>query len=139
MHAMLRIGDSTIMLCDDFPQWGSLGPKALKGSPVYLHLYVKDVDAAMKQAVDAGAQVTMPAADMFWGDRYGQLVDPFGHRWSMATHKLDLTPEEIRQNMERWAAAAARSSGRAQAGFKPGYGPRKSSLPIFTPWLRRMP
>ena len=101
MHAMLRIGDSTIMLCDDFPQWGSLGPKALKGSPVYLHLYVKDVDAAMKQAVDAGAQVTMPVADMFWGDRYGQLVDPFGHRWSMATHKLDLTPEEIRQNMEK--------------------------------------
>ena len=124
MHAMLRIGDSTIMLCDDFPQWGSLGPKALKGSPVYLHLYVKDVDAAMKQAVDAGAQVTMPVADMFWGDRYGQLVDPFGHRWSMATHKLDLTPEEIRQNMERWAAAAARSSDRAQAGFKPGYGPK---------------
>ncbi|MBR8653058.1 VOC family protein [Achromobacter sp. Marseille-Q0513] len=107
MHAMLRIGDSTVMLCDDFPQWGSLGPKALKGSPVYLHLYVKDVDAAMKQAVDAGAQVTMPVADMFWGDRYGQLVDPFGHRWSMATHKLDLTPEEIRQNMEKMGGCGA--------------------------------
>ena len=119
MHAMLRIGDSTIMLCDDFPQWGSLGPKALKGSPVYLHLYVKDVDAAMKQAVDAGAQVTMPVADMFWGDRYGQLVDPFGHRWSMATHKLDLTPEEIRQNMERWAAAAAEVATALRPGSSP--------------------
>ena len=93
----------------------------------------------MKQAVDAGAQVTMPVADMFWGDRYGQLVDPFGHRWSMATHKLDLTPEEIRQNMEKMGGCGGRSSDRAQAGFKPGYGPRKSSLPIFTPWLRRMP
>jgi uncharacterized glyoxalase superfamily protein PhnB len=89
------------MLMDDFPQWGSLGPKALKGTPVTLHLYVDDVDAAMKQAVAAGAQVTMPVTDMFWGDRYGQVVDPFGHRWSIATHKLDLTPEEIQQNMAK--------------------------------------
>ncbi len=99
MHAALRIGDSVVMLMDDFPEWGSLGPKALKGSPVTLHLYVQDVDAAIKQAVAAGAQVTMPAADMFWGDRYGQVVDPFGHRWSIATHKEDLTPEEIQRNM----------------------------------------
>lgn len=99
MHAAIRIGDSVVMLMDDFPEWGSLGPKALKGSPVTLHLYVQDVDAAIKQAVAAGAQVTMPAADMFWGDRYGQVVDPFGHRWSIATHKEDLTPEEIQRNM----------------------------------------
>lgn len=99
MHAAIRIGDSVVMLMDDFPEWGSLGPKALKGSPVTLHLYVHDVDAAIKQAVAAGAQVTMPAADMFWGDRYGQVVDPFGHRWSIATHKEDLTPEEIQRNM----------------------------------------
>ena len=99
MHAAIRIGDSVVMLMDDFPEWGSLGPKALKGSPVTLHLYVQDVDAAIKQAVAAGAQVTMPAADMFWGDRYGQVVDPFGHRWSIANHKEDLTPEEIQRNM----------------------------------------
>lgn len=101
MHAAIRIGDSVLMLMDDFPEWGSLGPKALKGSPVTLHLYMNDVDAAMKQAVEAGAQVTMPAADMFWGDRYGQVVDPFGHRWSIATHKTDLSPEEIQQNMAK--------------------------------------
>ncbi|MNT15767.1 hypothetical protein D3C72_1508390 [compost metagenome] len=101
MHAAIRIGDSVLMLMDDFPEWGSLGPQALKGTPVTLHLYVKDVDAALQQAVAAGAQVTMPAADMFWGDRYGQVVDPFGHRWSIATHKQDLTPEEIQQNMAK--------------------------------------
>lgn len=101
MHAAIRIGDSVLMLMDDFPEWGSLGAKALKGTPVTLHLYMDDVDAAMQQAVAAGAQVTMPAADMFWGDRYGQVVDPFGHRWSLATHKQDLTPEEIQQNMAK--------------------------------------
>lgn len=101
MHAALRIGDSVLMLMDDFAEWGSLGPKALKGTPVTLHLYVNDVDAAMKQAVDAGATLAMPAEDMFWGDRYGQVVDPFGHRWSIATHQFDYTPEEIQQNMAK--------------------------------------
>lgn len=101
MHAAVRIGDSVLMLMDDFAEWGSLGPKALKGTPVTLHLYVKDVDAAMKQAVDAGATLAMPAEDMFWGDRYGQVVDPFGHRWSIATHQFDYTPEEIQQNMAK--------------------------------------
>ncbi|KNE29136.1 VOC family protein [Achromobacter spanius] len=101
MHAAVRIGDSVLMLMDDFAEWGSLGPKALKGTPVTLHLYVKDVDAAMKQAVEAGATLAMPAEDMFWGDRYGQVVDPFGHRWSIATHQFDYTPEEIQQNMAK--------------------------------------
>lgn len=101
MHAAVRIGDSVLMLMDDFAEWGSLGPKALKGTPVTLHLYVNDVDAAMKQAVDAGATLAMPAEDMFWGDRYGQVVDPFGHRWSIATHQFDYTPEEIQQNMAK--------------------------------------
>lgn len=101
MHAAVRIGDSVLMLMDDFAEWGSLGPKALKGTPVTLHLYVNDVDVAMKQAVDAGATLAMPAEDMFWGDRYGQVVDPFGHRWSIATHKFDYTPEEIQQNMAK--------------------------------------
>lgn len=95
MHALMRIGDSPLMLVDDYPEWGSQGPKALKGSPVFLHLYVEDVDATVAQAVAAGAKVTMPVADMFWGDRYGQLVDPFGHRWSVATHQRDMTHAEI--------------------------------------------
>jgi len=92
---MLRIGDSPLMLVDEFPEHGSLGPQALKGSPVTLHLSVKDVDAAVAQAVAAGATVTMPVADMFWGDRYGLVQDPFGHNWSIATHIRDLSPEEI--------------------------------------------
>jgi PhnB protein len=101
MHAMLRIGDSTLMLNDEAPDWGMLGPKKLKGSSIALHLYVEDVDAAFARAVAAGAKVTMPLADMFWGDRYGQLEDPFGHRWSMATHKRDVTAEEMQEAMRK--------------------------------------
>lgn len=100
MHALIRIGGSAVMLCDEFPDWGSFGPKMLKGSPVVIHLYVADVDAAMQRAVAAGAKLTMPVTDMFWGDRYGQLEDPFGHRWSIATHVRDLSAEEIRQAMK---------------------------------------
>lgn len=102
MHAMLRIGDSPLMLCDECPEYGAVGPLALKGSPVTIHLYVADVDAAVARAIDAGARVTLPVADMFWGDRYGKLEDPFGHHWSIATHLRDLTPDEI-------AAAAAQA------------------------------
>ena len=101
MHASIRIGNSTVMLVDDAPTWGMLGPKALKGSPVYIHLYVEDVDAFTAQAVAAGAKVTMPIADMFWGDRYGQLEDPFGHRWSIATHVKDVSPDDVRQAMKQ--------------------------------------
>jgi uncharacterized glyoxalase superfamily protein PhnB len=99
MHAMVKIGDSTLMLVDEFPQFGSVGPKELKGSPVTIHLYVEDVDATVKQAESAGAKVTMPVADMFWGDRYGRLEDPFGHQWSVATHVRDVTPEDMKQAM----------------------------------------
>ena len=101
MHAMIRIGDSSIMLVDEFPDWKSFGPKALKGSPVTIHLYVDDVDAVVERAVGAGAKVTMPIADMFWGDRYGTLEDPFGHKWSVATHKRDVSPEEMQQAMQK--------------------------------------
>jgi uncharacterized glyoxalase superfamily protein PhnB len=87
------------MLSDEFPAMGGLGPKALKGSPVTIHLYVEDADAFAARAVAAGAKVTMPVADMFWGDRYGQLEDPFGHRWSVGTHVRDVTPEEVQQAM----------------------------------------
>lgn len=80
MHAAVRIGDSALMLVDEMPQWESLGPKARGAASVTIHLYVEDVDATVAQAVAAGANVTMPVAEMFWGDRYGQLEDPFGHR-----------------------------------------------------------
>jgi PhnB protein len=101
MHAMVRIGGAALMLVDEMPEWGALGPKALKGSPVTIHLYVTDVDATVAQAVAAGAKPTMPVADMFWGDRYGQLEDPFGHRWSVATHIRDVKPEELEAAMRQ--------------------------------------
>lgn len=97
MHASIRIGDSMVMLVDEFPSCGSCGPKMLNGSPVTLHLAVDDVDAVIAQAAKAGAKITMPPQDMFWGDRYGRLEDPFGHQWSLATHIRDLTPEEVQK------------------------------------------
>ena len=103
MHAAVRIGDSTLMLVDENPEWGVVGPRTLNGSPVTIHLYVDDVDATVARAVAAGAKVAIPVADMFWGDRYGTLEDPFGHRWSVATHRHDLTPEQIRAAMEKMA------------------------------------
>lgn len=106
MHASIRIGDSAVMLVDEMPEWGSLGPKALKGSPVVIHLYVDDVDAFTARAVAAGAKVTMPVADMFWGDRYGQIEDPFGHRWSVATHVRDVSPADMQQAMQNMSQKA---------------------------------
>ena len=97
MHAMVKIGDSPVMLVDEFPEWGGTGPKTLKGTPVTIHLQVPDADAVFKSAVDAGATVKMPIADMFWGDRYGVVIDPFGHSWSIATHIKDMTTEEMTQ------------------------------------------
>ncbi len=99
MHAMIRIGDAPLMLVDACPEYGAVGPKTLNGSPVTIHLYVADVDATIARAVAAGARVTMPVADMFWGDRYGKLEDPFGHQWSVATHIRDVGPEEINSAM----------------------------------------
>jgi len=84
---------------DEMPEWGALGPKSLKGSPVTIHLYVDDVDAVVERAVKAGAKVTMPVADQFWGDRYGKLEDPFGHHWSVATHVRDVSMEEAQKAM----------------------------------------
>lgn len=100
LHAAVKIGDSTVMLADDFPEMGGLGPKALNGSPVTMHLYVNDADAAFNSAVAAGATVRMPIADMFWGDRYGIVIDPFGHYWSIATHMRDMTPEQMAAEMQ---------------------------------------
>jgi len=101
MHAMIRIEGSAVMLVDEMPEWGAFGPKSLKGSSVTIHLYVEDVDAVVARAVAAGAKITMPVADMFWGDRYGKLEDPFGHHWSVATHIRDVTPDEMRKAMQQ--------------------------------------
>src|SRR5688572_23157873 len=101
MHAMIQIGDSAIMLADEFPEWGSFGPKALKGSPVTIHLYVQDADTFVARAVSAGAKITLPLDDMFWGDRYCKLEDPFGHHWSVGTHIRDVSPEEMQAAMEK--------------------------------------
>jgi PhnB protein len=105
MHASIQVGDSTIMLVDEMPQHGALSPKSLKGSPVAIHLYVEDADAFAARAVAAGAQMTMPITDMFWGDRFGQFVDPFGHRWSVATKVRDLSPHEIQQGFKAMCGA----------------------------------
>lgn len=101
MNAMIRIGDSALMIMDEFPEMKALGPKKLKGSPVTIHHQVKDVDAVVKQAVAAGAIVHTPVTDMFWGDRYAQLEDPFGHHWSIATHVRDVSPEEMKEAMDK--------------------------------------
>ncbi len=104
MHASFRIGNSVLFLTDEAPGWGSFGPLALKGTPLVLHLYVEDCDAAFTKAVAAGCTAKMPPADMFWGDRYGKLTDPFGHEWSIATHKRDLTPAEIEEGFRAMVA-----------------------------------
>lgn len=95
IHADLKIGDSHVFLVDEIPEMNCHGPQSVGGTPVTIHMYVEDVDDAFGKAVSAGAKVRMPLSDMFWGDRYGVLTDPFGHSWSMATHKEDLTPAEI--------------------------------------------
>jgi uncharacterized glyoxalase superfamily protein PhnB len=108
MHASIKIGDSHIFLNDEFPQMGSVSPQSVGGTSVVLTLYVDDVDTFFKRAVDAGAQSKMPVADQFWGDRYGLLQDPFGHQWAIATHKEDLSPEEMER---RGKEAMAQMSG----------------------------
>ena len=96
-HAEIKIGDSMIMLADEMPGTGARSPKALGGTGTGVMLYVPDADAVFKQATAAGAKVEMPIADQFWGDRYGKLTDPFGHSWSIATHKEDVAPEEMKR------------------------------------------
>ena len=100
MHAMLRIGDSPLMLVDEFPEMHVRGPQSLGGSAVTIHLSVPDADAAFKRAVDAGASARMPVTDMFWGARYGFVQDPFGHLWSISTQVRELTPDQIIEAMK---------------------------------------
>jgi PhnB protein len=107
-HAELQIGDSVLMLADPNPQSNYTPPKELGGTTGGLLLYVEDVDSVVMRATEAGATLTMPVEDMFWGDRFGQVTDPFGHAWQIATHKEDLSEEEI---AERSKAAMAAMSG----------------------------
>jgi PhnB protein len=104
-HAELQIGDSKLMLSDPFPQSSVQAPTTVGATTASVFLYVDDVDAAFGRAVDAGAKVEMPLEDMFWGDRFGTVTDPFGHVWSMASHVEDVSPEEIEERAQAAMAA----------------------------------
>ena len=106
MHAEIQIGNSRIMLGAECQEYGAFGPKSLGGSPVGICLYVEDVDAVAGRAVAAGATLTKPVADQFYGDRSGKLEDPYGHVWTVATHTEDVTPEEIQRRLEAFTAKA---------------------------------
>jgi PhnB protein len=109
MHAELEIGDSLVMLSDPFPQASTTPPKELGGSSASVFLYVEDTDALYRQAVDAGGTSLMEPDDMFWGDRFASLQDPFGHTWTIATHVEDVSPEELERRSQEWFAAMASS------------------------------
>jgi len=110
MHAEIRIGDSRIMLGDEMPEQGGRGPKLYGGTPVSFFIYRENVDAAWKRAVEAGGKPVMPLADQFWGDRAGCFEDPFGHRWWLAQHVQDMTPEELRKAAESFFSHAQTAS-----------------------------
>jgi PhnB protein len=109
-HAEMKIGDSPFMLADEFPEMGFVSPKTLGGSPMGIMIYVDDVDAVYKQAIDAGGVEKKPVQDQFYGDRSGTLTDPFGHVWTVATHKEDVAPEEIDKRMAAMKASGAAGS-----------------------------
>jgi PhnB protein len=111
MHAEMHIGNSTVMLSDENPQWGAQSPETLGGSPSSLHIYVEDADALFKRAVEAGCEVVAPIMDAFWGDRYGKLKDPFGHQWGIATHIEDVPPEDMGRRAEEWFASMQQGEG----------------------------
>ena len=106
-HAEVRIGDSVVMLSDEWPDRGKLGPKSRGGATSSLMVYVDDVDSAFKKAVAAGATETMAVEDQFWGDRMGGVTDPFGHSWMLATHVEDVPEDEMKRRMDAMAAAMA--------------------------------
>jgi PhnB protein len=108
MHAEIKIGDSIVMLSDEFPQGDTRAPQSLAGTTGSLILYVPDVDAAFQRAENAGGRATMPPANMFWGDRFGKLTDPFGHVWGLATHMEDVTPDEMKKRAQAAMAEMAK-------------------------------
>jgi len=108
MHAEIQIGDSVVMLGDEWPEMGVKSPHSLGGPGVSVMLYVTDVDASFKQATAAGAKAKQPPTDMFWGDRYGKLTDPFGHEWGIATHIEDVAPDEMERRGKKFAEEMAK-------------------------------
>ena len=111
MHAEVRIGDSRLMLTDENPAWGLKSPLSTNGNPSSLHLYVANADEAFKRAVDAGCTVQYPLEDTVWGDRYGKVVDPYGHEWGLAHRIKEMTPEEMEKAGKEWMAAQAQQQG----------------------------
>ena len=109
MHAELQIGDSKFYLGDESPEWGAISPQTLGGSGVSLNIYTEDCDAMFKRAVAAGATVKMPLTDMFWGDRYGKITDPFGHNWGISTHVEDVSEADMDRRGKEWMASMAKS------------------------------
>ena len=109
MHAEMRIGNSTVMLTQVNPEWGLKDPAGYGGSPVTMHIYVEDADALYERAVAAGCEVKFTISDIFWGDRYGKLADPFGHEWGIATHVEDLSEEEISRRQAEYFASLAQA------------------------------
>jgi PhnB protein len=112
MHAEMRIGDSVIFLNDEIPGMAK-APDGTSLNPVYLFLYTEDVDSVCSRAVAAGSKITMPIANMFWGDRYGKFNDPFGHSWGVATHVEDVAPEEMERRSAEWSASMAKAAGQS--------------------------
>ena len=110
MHAVLKIGDSLVMLNDEFPEMDALSPLSTHGSGVVLHIATENVDAAFERATSAGAKVAMPLMDQFWGDRYGVVTDPYGHKWSLATHIRDMSEDEVRRAQEEAFAKMPKSA-----------------------------
>jgi PhnB protein len=110
MSVELRFGDSKLMLADEFPELGIVSPKTLGGTYMALHLLLDDVDEVWARALDAGAEVFSPLRDTFWGERHGQIIDPFGHRWGLAQHLRDVTPDEILRGARELFAAQQRGS-----------------------------
>jgi PhnB protein len=115
-HAEIKIGDSIIMLAEETPDSGLRSPQSLNGSTVSIFVYLEDVDSVFNKALAAGAKEVQRPTDMFWGDRYGRLTDPFGHSWSLATHIEDVTPEEMGRRAQEAAKAAQRAQAAAQSG-----------------------
>jgi uncharacterized glyoxalase superfamily protein PhnB len=109
MHAEIKIGTSILMLSDEWPEANIKSPQTLGSTTVNMHVYVQDVDAAFQKAVAAGATTVMPVTDMFWGDRYGKLTDPYGHSWGISTHTKDMTPQEIGEAAKEWMAKMPKS------------------------------
>ena len=113
VHGEIQIADCRVMIGEEMPNWGNKSPLTLGGSPGGLHIYVRDVDEAFAHAVKSGAKEEHPPTDMFYGDRSGNVIDPFGHRWTLATHKVDLSPEQLRQRFREFMASTRNAPPKA--------------------------